>query len=115
MFVNNIVINSRVHGALIQSNDNKFVNNLFIQTDSSLNPESIIRIQPDSSLKANDNKVINNQIETHADFKNIGIRITGNSNDNELINNKFDTLDTPISIENSQNNVIRGGRKPIHN
>ncbi|WP_257821660.1 glycosyl hydrolase family 28-related protein [Salipaludibacillus agaradhaerens] len=98
----NTIINSRIHGALIESNNNIIGGNVFIQNNPSLNPESVIRLSG-----ANGNSIRYNRMETHRGFNNIGIRLTNSSN-NAVINNITDTTGTPVSIEGGSGNTNNG-------
>ncbi|MGQ3477268.1 glycosyl hydrolase family 28-related protein [Paenibacillus sp. TY11] len=100
----NTVKNASLQGLLVQSDGNTFTDNEFIQTNSSLNPEAVIRL-----ADANNNKIIGNEMTTHSGFSNIGIRVT-NSNSNEIKDNITDTSGKSVSIEGGRNNVNTGNR-----
>ncbi|WP_088105637.1 glycosyl hydrolase family 28-related protein [Halalkalibacter urbisdiaboli] len=100
---NNTVRDSRIHGILVQANNNTFRENIIQQLDSSLAPESIIRLAPGSH-----NDIIGNEIETYNGFSNIGIRLTGSSNNNDILHNIIDTDGTLVSIEGGSGNVTEG-------
>ncbi|TKH45933.1 hypothetical protein C1I60_05710 [Paenibacillus terrae] len=100
----NTVKNASLQGLLVQSDGNTFTDNKFFQTNSSLNPEAIIRLS-----SANNNKVIGNEMTTHSGFSNIGIRVTDSSS-NEIKDNITDTSGKSISIEGGSNNVNTGNR-----
>ncbi|WP_306303208.1 glycosyl hydrolase family 28-related protein [Amphibacillus sediminis] len=68
----NTVINSRIHGVLIQADHNILSDNVIQQLDPSLNIESIIRLAPGSH-----NQILRNKIDTFSSFNNPGIRLTG--------------------------------------
>ena len=116
MFRDNLVIDSRVHGMLIQAENNMVVNNLFRQLDPALNPEAVIRLASDSNQNASGNHVLHNLIETHDAFSNIGIRVTGfaaPANDNRIVNNRIETLGVLVSVEGSgTGNVVEANRAP---
>lgn len=99
----NTVIDSRIHGVLIQADHNTLRENRIQQLNSSLNPEAVIRIAPGSN-----NSILNNNIQTHSNFRNIGIRVTGDSNNNVIRNNRIGTQGTLVSIEGGRNNVNEG-------
>ncbi|MFA9455181.1 RICIN domain-containing protein [Halalkalibacter sp. AB-rgal2] len=96
----NTVINSRIHGVLIQSDHNILSDNVIQQLDPSLNIESIIRLAPGSQNQISDNK-----IETFSSFSNPGIRLTGSSNQNTISGNQVDTSGTAVSIEGGSGNT----------
>lgn len=106
---NNTVINSRIHGILIQANHNTFTNNVIQQLDPSLNPESVIRIAPGSN-----NEIRNNKIETFASFNNIGIRVTGDSNQNNIRDNIIDTSGNAVSIEGGSGNTNTNNTRVVN-
>ncbi|MBM7540233.1 RICIN domain-containing protein [Amphibacillus cookii] len=96
----NTVINSRIHGVLIQSDNNTLTDNVIQQLDPNLNIESIIRLAPGSG-----NQIRGNKIETFANFSNPGIRLTGGSNNNTIRDNQIDTHGTAVSIEGGSGNT----------
>ncbi|WP_342416032.1 glycosyl hydrolase family 28-related protein [Paenibacillus sp. FSL R10-2782] len=100
----NTVKNASLQGLLVQSDGNTFTDNKFFQTNSSLNPEAIIRLS-----SANNNKVNGNEMTTHSGFSNIGIRVTDSSS-NEIKDNITDTSGKSVSIEGGSNNVNKGNR-----
>ncbi|WP_226002297.1 glycosyl hydrolase family 28-related protein [Paenibacillus sp. BJ-4] len=100
----NTVKNASLQGLLVQSDGNTFTDNEFIQTNSSLNPDAIIRL-----ANANNNKIIGNEMTTYSGFSNIGIRVT-DSNSNEIKDNITDTSGKSVSIEGGSNNVNTGNR-----
>ncbi|WP_258296466.1 glycosyl hydrolase family 28-related protein [Paenibacillus peoriae] len=100
----NTVKNASLQGLLVQSDGNTFTDNEFIQTNSSLTPEAVIRL-----ADANNNKVIGNEMTTYSGFSNIGIRVT-DSNSNEIKDNITDTRGKSVSIEGGRNNVNTGNR-----
>lgn len=112
VFEGNTVVDSRVHGLLIQAEGNNVVRNVFRQDDPTLNPEAVIRIASDRRQNASDNNIVNNTIETHAEFDNIGIRVTSSTapaNNNHIINNEISTLGVPVSMEaEGTGNIVRG-------
>ncbi|WP_262384682.1 hypothetical protein [Paenibacillus terrae] len=89
----NTVKNASLQGLLVQSDGNTFTDNEFIQTNSSLNPDAIIRLS-----SANNNKIIGNEMTTYSGFSNIGIRVT-DSRSNEIKDNITDTSGKSVSIE----------------
>lgn len=97
---NNTVIDSRIHGVLIQANNNTLSDNVIQQLNPALNPESVIRLAPGSH-----NQILRNKIETFSSFNNIGIRVTGDSNQNMIKDNIIDTSGTAISIEGGSGNT----------
>jgi 3-dehydroshikimate dehydratase len=102
IFQGNTVVDSRVHGMLIQAEGNKVVRNVFRQIDPSLNPEAVIRLASDPNQNASENNIVNNSIVTHDGFANIGIRVTGftaPANGNRIINNRISTSGVPVSVE----------------
>ncbi|AET58120.1 hypothetical protein HPL003_06785 [Paenibacillus terrae HPL-003] len=100
----NTVKNASLQGLLVQSDGNTFTDNEFIQTNSSLNPDAIIRL-----ANANSNKIIGNEMTTYSGFSNIGIRVTDSSS-NEIRDNITDTSGKSVSIEGGSNNVNKGNR-----
>lgn len=116
VFQGNTVVDSRVHGMLIQAEGNKVVQNRFRQIDPSLNPEAVIRLASDRSQNASNNNIADNTIETHDSFARIGIRVTGFSapaNNNRIINNRISTLGVPVSIEGQgTGNIVAGNQEP---
>ncbi|MCZ0701675.1 hypothetical protein J2T56_000117 [Natronobacillus azotifigens] len=102
----NTIIDSRIHGMLVQADHNTFSENVFQQLDPSLNPEAVIRLAPGSQ-----NQIINNEIHTFASFSNIGIRLTGASNSNVVRGNRIDTSGTLVSIEGGSNNTNTGNSR----
>ncbi|MFD2656424.1 RICIN domain-containing protein [Gracilibacillus thailandensis] len=102
----NTVIDSRIHGILIQANDNTFTNNTIVQNNTSLNPESMIRLAPGSN-----NTISNNLMSTYSGYSNPGIRLTGESDYNEITNNNIDTDGALVSNEAGSNNMISGNNK----
>ncbi|WP_088103612.1 RICIN domain-containing protein [Halalkalibacter urbisdiaboli] len=101
--IDNTVLDSRIHGILIQADNNTFSGNLIQQIDSSLNPEAVIRLAPGSR-----NDIHYNYLQTHSSFRNIGIRVTGSSTYNSIRNNIIDTSGTLVSIEGGSNNTNQG-------
>ncbi|MDX8046887.1 RICIN domain-containing protein [Gracilibacillus sp. S3-1-1] len=100
----NTIIDSRIHGILVQADGNTFTNNTIVQ--NSLNPESIIRLAPGSN-----NTVADNIISTYDGYNNPGIRLTGNSSHNNIINNSIDTNGTLVSNEAGSSNTISGNTR----
>ncbi|GAE31969.1 RICIN domain-containing protein [Alkalihalobacillus hemicellulosilyticus] len=96
----NTVINSHIHGVLIQSDHNILSDNVIQQLDPSLNIESVIRLAPGSQ-----NQIVGNKIETFSSFSNPGIRLTGSSNQNTISGNTIDTSGTAVSIEGGSGNT----------
>ncbi|WP_062049118.1 RICIN domain-containing protein [Bacillus sp. JCM 19034] len=96
----NTVINSRIHGVLIQADHNILRDNVIQQLDPSLNIESVIRLAPGS-----DNQILDNKIDTFSSFSNPGIRLTGSSNQNTIRGNQIDTSGTAVSIEGGSGNT----------
>lgn len=112
VFQGNTVVDSRIHGMLIQAQGNNVIRNTFRQIDPSLNPEAVIRLASDRNQNASDNNIVNNTIDTHDSFARIGIRVTGFSapaNNNKIINNRISTLGVPVSVEGQgTGNVVVG-------
>jgi 3-dehydroshikimate dehydratase len=105
---NNTVTDSRLQGVLIESDNNTLSYNTIQQFNTSLSPESVIRLSNASS-----NKIERNTIQTHASFTNVGIRVTGTSNNNQILNNIVDTKGkTSISVEGGSGNVVSGNSNP---
>lgn len=102
----NTIINSRIHGVLIEANHNIFSENVIQQLDPSLNVESVIRLAPGSN-----NQILNNKIETFSSFSNPGIRLTGSSNQNTIRGNQIDTTGTAVSIEGGSGNTNTNNTK----
>ncbi|MFK4343212.1 MULTISPECIES: glycosyl hydrolase family 28-related protein [unclassified Paenibacillus] len=100
----NTIKNASLQGLLVQSDGNTFTDNEFFQTNSSLNPDTIIRL-----ANANNNKIIGNEMTTYSGFSNIGIRVTDSSS-NEIKDNITDTSGKSVSIEGGSNNVNKGNR-----
>lgn len=96
----NTVINSRIHGVLIQADHNILRNNVIQQLDPSLNIESVIRLAPGSH-----NQILDNKIDTFSSFSNPGIRLTGSSNQNTIRGNQIDTSGTAVSIDGGSGNT----------
>lgn len=113
LFRDNLVVDSRIHGMLIQAEANTVVNNVFRQDDPGLNPEAVIRLATDSSQNASGNHVLHNRIETHDAYSRIGIRLTGLSNDNRIVNNEIETLGLLVSDESTgTGNVVEANHAP---
>lgn len=112
LFQGNVVVDSRVHGMLIQAERNQVVRNVFRQMDPSLDPEAVIRLASDPNQNASHNNIVGNTIETHDGFSNIGIRVTGftaPANNNRIINNRIGTVGVPVSIEGEgTGNIVVG-------
>jgi 3-dehydroshikimate dehydratase len=105
---NNTVTDSRLQGVLIESDNNTLSYNTIQQFNTSLNPESVIRLSNASS-----NRIERNTIQSHASFVNYGIRVTGTSNNNQILNNIIDTKGkTSISVEGGSGNVVSGNSNP---
>ncbi|GAF63890.1 hypothetical protein BTS2_0782 [Bacillus sp. TS-2] len=102
----NTIINSRIHGALVQADSNTLVQNEFRQLDSSLDIDSVIRLAPGSH-----NEISNNTVLSHSGFNKIGVRVTGASNQNTIRNNQISTNGTLISIEGGSGNVNEGNTR----
>ncbi|MGG1619560.1 right-handed parallel beta-helix repeat-containing protein [Paenibacillus sp. NRS-1782] len=100
----NTIKNPSLQGLLVQSDGNTFTDNEFFQTNSSLNPDTIIRL-----ANANNNKIMGNEMTTYSGFSNIGIRVTDSSS-NEIRDNITDTSGKSVSIEGGSNNVNTGNR-----
>lgn len=113
-FFKNTIIDSRIHGMLIQAENNKVSKNTFKQLDPSLNPEAVIRLASDPNQNASGNHILNNVIKTHSGFGNIGIRVTGftaEANNNKIINNRIETLGDKVSIEGQgKGNIVAGSQ-----
>lgn len=102
----NTVINSRVHGVLIQADHNILSDNVIQQLDPSLNVESVIRLAPGSH-----NQILRNRIDTFSTFSNPGIRLTGSSNHNTIRDNQIDTSGTAVIIESGNGNANTNNTK----
>ncbi len=102
----NTVIDSNIHGILIQADNNTVSQNSIQQNDRTLNPESVVRIAPGSY-----NKLVNNEIITYSGYRNPGIRLTGASLSNEVLNNRIKTDGTLVSNEAGSTNIIQGNVK----
>jgi len=102
----NTVINSRIHGVLIQADHNILSDNVIQQLDPSLNIESIIRLAPGSH-----NQILRNKIDTFSSFSNPGIRLTGSSNQNTMRDNQIDTSGTAVIIESGSGNTNANNTK----
>ncbi|WP_246880138.1 RICIN domain-containing protein [Bacillus suaedae] len=100
VITDNTVRNSRIHGILIQADGNKIAGNHIQQTNSSLQPEALIRLAP-----GNNNEIQYNYLQTYDGFSNIGIRVTGTSSSNMINDNIIDTAGTLVSIESGSNNT----------
>ncbi len=98
----NTIVDSRIHGILVESNNNTFKNNIIQQLNTSLNPETI------RLANASGNELSNNRMQTYSAFRNFGIRVTGSSNNNRILNNVTSTSGTSISIEGGTGNVVSG-------
>ncbi|MDQ0229262.1 RICIN domain-containing protein [Metabacillus malikii] len=99
----NTVIDSRIHGILVQADNNTFTNNIIQQSNRSLNPESVIRLAPGSN-----NVLANNEIKTYSGYNNPGIRITGASTNNQVVYNSITTGGTIVSNEAGSTNSVTG-------
>lgn len=100
----NTIKNASLQGLLVQASGNTFTDNEFIQSNTSLKPDAVIRLDG-----SNQNKVIGNEMTTHSGFSIIGIRLT-NSSSNEIKNNITDTSGKSISIEGGSGNLNTGNR-----
>lgn len=96
----NTVINSRIHGVLIQADHNILSDNVIQQLDRNLNVESVVRLAPGSH-----NQILRNRIDTFSNFSNPGIRLTGSSNQNTIRDNQIDTSGIAVSIEGGSGNI----------
>ncbi|WP_100404699.1 RICIN domain-containing protein [Bacillus solitudinis] len=96
----NTVRDSRIHGILVQADQNTFSGNLIQQMDPTLNPEALIRLAPGSH-----NDIYYNYMQTHSNFSNTGVRVTGSSSNNSIRDNMIETTGTLVSIEGGSNNT----------
>ncbi|SDZ16106.1 parallel beta-helix repeat (two copies) [Evansella caseinilytica] len=100
VITDNVVRDSRIHGILIQADNNTFSGNLIQQLDPQLNPEALIRLAPGSQ-----NTIRYNYLQSRSNFNNIGIRVTGESSNNSIRDNMIETNGALVSLEGGSNNT----------